>query len=78
MISRGMGFKDGALIPTLGALGLVVVMLLGVTAGLVISGVPDRYAACDDLGGKMARSACVLPDGRYVDPLVYKKGDDDE
>ena len=77
-MSRGMGFKDGVLIPALCALGLVVVILLGVAVGLTISGVPDRYAACDDLGGKMARSACILPDGQYVDPLVYKKGDNDE
>jgi len=73
-MSRGMGFKDGVLIPTLGALGLVIVILLGVAVCLTISGIPGRYAACDDLGGKMARSACVLPDGQYVDPLVYKEG----
>lgn len=66
----------GYVIPALVGLGMVVAVALLTGAVLVLSGVPDRYAACDDLDGRMVRSACVLPDGQYVDPLVYKEVED--
>lgn len=59
-------------VPGLVGFGMVAFILLAVWAALVLSGYPEWQAACDRLHGEMKRSACVLPSGEYVNPLLYE------